>query len=716
MLMKFSVKNKVVLGVAAMVGLGAWTTAGGPCPVVVNGAWQEARAAEIRRTAPEKIAAARMALREWRTRLELTFADAGDALPHERVFKRLAIAEDTCSFVEKNLAAGDNGSLLFVERGLEDIRLFESYFSAEAACWSVNPQNPAVTPIVIDAAAYDVKGDGRTPSLGAFTRALDAARACGGKPCVVRVPAGSYRFDKVIRSAALNKLTQLPISCLTNVVIEGAAPDTTELVWGVYDGNGGVVENCDNVTLRNFQLRWEKNPFSEGPITAVNVEEGSCDMIPNPRAKLPDEPCFKGALSCEFDSQGKIDYPSAFAWLDRERPVRKLENGAYRLFFNRTQYGNSYRKVRLGCTICLPDRNDALHSFRIIGGRFVTFDSLWFRNSRAAAFSTSSTYQSSATHCRIFPMDGCVLSLCADGYYSQSGSYLAHSEFASMHDDANNSHSNGLYLFGQIGEDTLVFKGKNGCPKAGDLMLLTSPLTGQLIGNVRVKEDGVATNWPGEADMLCVRFASLPDGLQTFSSLGLKAFTREEQREIVFGRKKVDRMPDHIYVPGLGGVGSVVTDCRLSSMRNVALPIQVPNELVESNVIENVSMGVNLTALVQWMEGPPPYHTVVRGNVIRGCGLAVHALFQMPNGGAAKNAPIHGCRFVGNRFENSVRSALELENLSDCEFVGNVLTGANSGVSFRTCENVRLSGNVLNGVPLKASDIRQTNCQGIIVP
>lgn len=657
-------------------------------PIHADSPWLRARAVEIAKTARTELDCFRTFLADMRPVAEAAFASAPGSIERERVFKRLWIAEDTCDFVAHYLTLGDPSSLQFVERGLEDLRLMKAYFREELELWKTSPLNPAVKAVVIDASDYGIVGDGKTANGAAFLKVFEAVRKLGGKPCLVKVPVGVYRFADEQVSPRWRHENQFTVSCLTNVAIVGASPETTKLVWGVYDCRGGVIENCSNLTLRGFEIFWEKNPFTEGLVSEANADEGSCVMTANPRAKMPTEKCFKGALSCQFDEKGKICFDSSFAWLDPARPVEDLGGGRYKLYFNRTRYGDSYRQVKPNRTICIPDRDNRFHGFHMLGGRFITFDSLWFRNSRAAAFSTCRTHQTCATRCRIFPQEGCVLSTCADGYYSSSGSYFAHSDFTRMHDDANNSHSNGLYLYDKVDDDTLLFLWNNGRPKRGDLMLLTSPLTGQYLGNVRVAADAVSTNWQGNAAMLAVKFESLPPNLHTFASLGMKAFTREEQDDIIFGRKKVDRMPDHIYVPGLWGVASVVTDCRISSLRNVALPIQCPNELVESNVIENISTGLNLCALVQWMEGPPPYHTIVRDNVIRDCGTAVNAIFMMPNHGPASVAPIVGCRFARNRFENSLRKALTLQNMSDVVFRGNVFVGGSSEISTNRCGTV----------------------------
>ena len=660
--------------------------------VYADSPWLRARSVAIAQTAAAELEGHRAFFAELGPRLEAAFAGAPTgSVERERTLKRHGIALDACEYVAAEIARGTDDGWQFAERVLDDLWKFRAYFEEELQLWKTNPLNPAVKPTVVELPAVKPDED----AAKAFDACLDEVRKLGGQPCVVKVPSGIYNFRTARPSCGNGSKAQVLLEALTNVLVTGVSPVDTKFVFHVYDASGGVLDNCENVTLRNFEVYWARNPFSEGMVEEVDPDEGSCVMKMNPLGMRPDDLGLAGALGCQFDRNGKIDFEASWAWKDPNRPAKDLGDGRFRVYFNREKFGDGYRRVKVGKTICFPHRNNAYHGFRLIGGRFVTLDTIWFRNSRAAAFSTGRCHQTTGVRCRIFPQDGCVLSTCADGYYSSSGSYFAHCDFTNMHDDANNSHSNGLYLEDQPDANTLVFKGNNGRPKRGDLMLLVSPLTGRYLGNVRVAEDAVRTNHNGAA-LLAVRFESLPGELATFRSLGMNAFTQKEQEEIIFGRKKVDRMPDHIYVPGLDGVMSVVFDCRLSSMRNVALPIQCPHELVEGNLIENVSMGVHLCALVQWMEGPPPYHTVIRGNVIKDCGLAIRSFFQMPNHNAAEVAPMRGIRIEDNEIVHPRRGAMSFQNLGYSAICDNVVIGCGV-IEARECSDMEVHGNIING-------------------
>lgn len=689
----------VAAAFAVFAGVSAHASpAGRVLTVYAETPWLKARAAEIAVTAPRQLEENRKALAALRPEIERAFACAPDSIERRRTLKRLEIAEDLCRFVAWNIATNTPSSLQFAERGLDDLRLFRGYFGEELELWKTNPDNPLVKPRIVNAADYGVKGDGKTPAGAAFERCFDAVRALGGAPCKVVIPPGEYYFGEVLKSRGNGHRTQFSASLLKNVVIEGASPAETRFVFGVYDCRGGTVDKCENVKLRNIAFSLRETPFSEGLVTSVDTNGGFCVMKMNPLAKRPDEECFRSCLTCLFDAEGRHCTDATFVFTDAARPVEDLGGGLFKIYFERKKRGKSYTRVRKGWTICLPDRK-VLDGMHIIGGKFVTFDSLWCRNSRSAAFSSWAAHQTTVVRCRIFPKDGFTLSTCADGYYTGSGSYLADSEFTRMHDDGNNSHGYGRYLEAQEGDDALLFHGLIGLPKKGDLLLLVSPYSGQYLGNIRASEDAVYVERAGKR-LVRARFESLPPGIVTYASLGMKAITAADQHDIIFNGKKLARMPDHIYVPSLHGVGSVVTGCRMSSFRGTAIPSQAPNELIENNVIENIGSGIRLCGLAQWMEGPPPYHVTVRGNVVRGCNQALMSKFETPTHGAADNAPVYGCVFERNRVEDARRFAFCFENLGHSTVRDNVITGKNGDLRMHKCEAVGFSGNVFNGKPV----------------
>jgi hypothetical protein len=92
--------------------------------------------------------------------------------------------------------------------------------------------------------------------------------------------------------------------------------------------------------------------------------------------------------------------------------------------------------------------------------------------------------------------------------------------------------------------------------------------------------------------------------------------------------------------------------------------VQCPHAIIDGNVFENISLGMKITGLTQWYEGPPPYNVVVRNNVFRDCNTGIAAHFLTINGALSKERPIRWVEIVSNRQENVARP-FALNNISD---------------------------------------------------
>ena len=146
--------------------------------------------------------------------------------------------------------------------------------------------------------------------------------------------------------------------------------------------------------------------------------------------------------------------------------------------------------------------------------------------------------------------------------------------------------------------------------------------------------------------------------------------------------------PDHVYAPNKDGIGSVVTDCRISNMRGCGIVLQGANMLVEDTTISNVWMAIRLGALVKYKEGPPPYNVLVRNNRIADVDFGIVSNVQVSDLGSARAAPIRGCLFDGNRVSNAASAAFQIANMGYSTFSGNQTGGGR--VRFSRCEHLDL--------------------------
>lgn len=217
-----------------------------------------------------------------------------------------------------------------------------------------------------------------------------------------------------------------------------------------------------------------------------------------------------------------------------------------------------------------------------------------------------------------------------------------------MLDDGHNPHSYGGYVAERTPTE-LVYRSRHThlFPEDDRLLLLVRPETGEFLGNVRSRGPSAMCAWGGESGYSRTAFEALPPDVRTYASLGCGAVTREQQQAIVFGKARGMSLPDQIYHPNLGGVGDVTLRCRIASLRGGCFSIQASNALIEDTTLVNVPSGIRLNCLMQWTEGPAPYHVTVRNCRLEGLCAAVSTVVRLPSHGTPRTTPIRGILFDG---------------------------------------------------------------------
>lgn len=138
------------------------------------------------------------------------------------------------------------------------------------------------------------------------------------------------------------------------------------------------------------------------------------------------------------------------------------------------------------------------------------------------------------------------------------------------------------------------------------------------------------------------------------------------------------------------------------------MQVQCPSSLIENNVIENVYRGIELSGLLHYNEGPPPYNVVLRNNTIKNVNIGIKSSFMTVNFPPAVTAPIADVLVESNRLENVSHLALQLGNVSDAVIRDNHFIQCRN---FRvgTSEDISFSGNRLDGHPLSDKDVEIKN-------
>lgn len=598
-----------------------------------------------------------------------------ETFQYDRVRWRLLARDRLLDFIRDQRGRTDETARLMVRQAEGDLEELDRYFAEELECWRMYPSAPGVKPRVLDFAEFGEVGDGKTDSAPAFARAFAAVRALKGAPSILRIPSGRYLVRGNFEIPGF-RLFNLDASSLTNCIIEGASPESVEIIFGTYDASGISLMGCKNTTLRNVHLYYDETPFSQGTVLAFDKTNRWAIIRHEPGTLKPTDSRFRKGVQdtqcCgQFDEKGRRLYGSANVFFDLR--AEDLGDDLYRIHFaDHPSY--PHVQIPVGSTLVLPDRNNRYQAVRATGARLCNFENVWITNSRSGAFTVSGGWMITGWKCRVFPHSpNLVLSTNADAFFNSRGTHLAHCDFHHMNDDGANSHATGK-MVKSISEDrrTIIHAPCSPRRNRGDRVVLLRPMDGRLLGVFEIASAGkvrVDGSWYDSTTFT----ERVPDDLKPMDELGMGELTSQERSQITRGFKKLDRHPDQIYFPMADGVGYVVFDNDFHDNRNLAIQIQCPNAIVVSNRISRVSGAIAMSCLTDWMEGPAPYNVLIRGNEISEVSSCVRTIFTLADGGASKETPFRGIEVVDNVMTNlpSVRRVISLRNATAAVVVGN---------------------------------------------
>lgn len=588
------------------------------------------------------------------SRIDSVFAGAEDTFQCERARFRARARNRLVSFIVDQRACGDEMARALVELGEGDLREFDRYFEEEFACWTNYPYAPGVRPEVLDLAAFGAKGDGAADDAPAFGRAFAAVRAMGGRPSVLRIPAGTYSV-RTGAPATGRRTLNLDASALTNCVIEGVSPERTEIVFGLYEASGISFANAKNTTLRNVRLRYAETPFTQGRVLEFDKANRWAVIRHEPGTLKPTDPRFRRGsqrTQCcgQFDAEGCELYGYANIFFDLN--AEDLGEGLYRVHFaDHPAYAHA--SVPVGSWLVLPDRNNSYQSVRATGARLCNFENVWIVNSRAGAFTVSGGWMITGWKCKVRPAaTNLVLSTNADSFFNSRGTHLAHCEFHHMNDDGANSLGNGQMIHSVTnGGRTIVHRPCAERRNPGDKVVLIRPSDGRFLAVMEIASAGGVRGADGAVYQATTFTKPVPEEIRSLDSIGMKELTAAERQEMTRGFSRIGGgQPDQIYFPMAFGVGFIAFDNDIHDNRNLGIQIQCPNAIIESNRIARVTGCIQMSCLTDWMEGPSPYNVLIRGNRFSqfACGIRTH--FNTAPGGTCRSTPFRGLEITDNEF------------------------------------------------------------------
>jgi len=611
-----------------------------------------ARQAELKRELPVRFEQAKAAFRAKREALAAAVKGGQDAVRRKRFALKMEAERRAEAFVAGQLKAGNPTSLFYAESGLEDLKEFARWADEERTAWLNCPDRPGVEPKVFRLADFGAKGDGVADDAPAFAKALAAVRKLKGAPSRIEIPEGRFRLNT--KYAYDSNVLVLGV---TNCSIRGVSPERTKLVFAFYEAKGFQFWESDNVTLANMELMTARIPFSQGTLLACDKDAGWFEVRHDPGSLAPDDPQWQArkhplALQ-QYTADGHLHLQNLIWW---DRTAEKLGEGRYRMRFKKDIGGWAEATPRLvGEKVTIPDRWSAFGAVTISWSRLITLENVWCRSSRSGFCSIGSSRHVTASRCRVFPHEGFVMSTNADGFYNSRGSCLLDCDFANLPDDGCNSVLHGQQL-GKVEGRTLYHH----LPriKPGSFLQVLDSVTGEYRANLHVVAVGKAEAM-GQKWLTATVAEDLPSDLNTCETVGRGEFSEEEHVKHLQGKKVETRPADFLFEPCRDGTGFIVSGCRFRDIRNTGIVVQCPHTIVENCTVERVHNGINVSALMSWYEGPPPYDVLVRGCAFRDNWNSATAVYQT-YGRTGEVRAIRGLVFERNTLERATKAAFTL--------------------------------------------------------
>lgn len=591
----------------------------------------------------------------------------------DAVTKRIEIAKRLKTYIEAR-RAGSAEMQILAWQGAQELKILLDYFGFEERFTAEKKALPA--PKVFSVKDFGAVGDGKTDDGPAFRKAIVAALSLGGKPAVIKVPAGTYfikpenkplpkqvkvRLQEHVYGERYEKLpgkfarTHLMIMHAENLTVQGEKGSV--LLFSDPMMNGLRFAGCRNCQVRDITIDWAPHTSTQGTIIAVESNPFALIFETDPGYPAPDLDYFLKSSARRFTPS----QPNGLfgAGTTRMGEIETLAPNRFRLKPQKHDAKSSvWLKRKAGDRISIIARCDAMifdaSALDMRYGAFCKMDNVKVWRSPGCAFRAFRNYAMQILRCRIEPGPGRkdLVTANADGCQTTGmiGPYIAQCYFSYMEDDGFNIHSSSPALNDVPKPDTSRPFLVNGG-------FLISGLTGELKGFLQPLPNGKP-------------FYAKPLPKDAFSSKMIKKkYTAHEMEALNLygGRAHLLRgRPDRLtMVPG-DLTGTIVKDTTFFNIRGMALQITAPNVLVEGCTIRHMnSFGINVSALLPWGMTFNPHNVVVRNTKIIDVANPAFSMRFRGLRGLCKPRFINDILIENCDFDQKTWCSVEMRNASD---------------------------------------------------
>jgi hypothetical protein len=529
----------------------------------------------------------------------------------------------------------------------------------------------------------------------ALKAAVEAARAVKG-PVELRFEPGAVYQIGFPDDPKIESRYALTIRKAHGLTLNGQG--ATLLITNPEVGGIGVID-CRDTEVKNLIVDYDPLPFTQGTITAINLDERWFDFKVDEGFVEPEGQNFTRA-------RGKwglsvLDQPDGGKKYGRAVFAERWEktNGRTWRFYTSARENNfgpalSRSGLKPGDRFVFLARNwaQAVSAERCDG---LVWKNITVHASPGIAFFPLTSGHVTISDCHIKRQPGRLLSSDGGGIIprgSRGHLLIENCSFEGMADDGINIHSSAMSVQQQPAANQAVVRNHTFTVRPGDRLVVVRPASASILGEVTVK-----TAQAQGASWLLTMDQDLPK-LETGDDF---------------------ESADSLYNLSESAAPFVVRNCHFGDYRGRGVLVSAHGGLIENNIFrvrEGWAVMLHYET-TRWGEGPLTYDIDVRNNEFHGLEHAQSAILssiETRKGVSVDGRPFHNLRIEGNRFFNYETPLVDLEFTRNVSIRNNeasgpaqALQGAEQApaIRLRNCADVVVEGLVIRDAPPRQSPV-----------
>lgn len=489
---------------------------------------------------------------------------------------------------------------------------------------------------IINVRDFGAKGDGMTDDSAAFDRAQERLKL-EDAGTIFKVPAGEYFFAGDGKYNNGNYL----FDKLSNVTIEGDG-DATVFLFGNYMFKGLRAMNCQNVTFRNFKIKFAKPIFAQGKVIK---SDNMFELIVELDKLTPTLPENKPQNLIFFRDDAIYDHSNP---RNEIKNLEKIANNQYKITTSWQLKGSDVTNK----TAVLLFRNNNSTAFNNEFNNNCKLENITIVNGPASAFSASNCSNMQFINCKVIPEKGKFLSTVADGIHVKNnriGPKIKNCTFRNMFDDSIN--------ISTMAEPV--------CKIDGDKIFIDSSLSYQNGDNLAFY-DGRNLEAFGNGIISKLERASWNNKRVWVATIANAKLPTERTLENL-KQKQIDRenLPLVVVNNSLAGAGTEISDCSFGNHRARGILLRAPAKISNCTFSNLRGPAILLGPEIFWLESGDVSNILIEGNRFQDIGLTniQTEVFTQAHRPAELASPvIKNLTIRENTFDNYGIEALENAN------------------------------------------------------